>query len=86
MRVCAAGCDASPAPAASDAESRQLAVHLSRWARWARMGATTFLVGFGVGMLPFAALSLVGYSASLLCISVAWRRRRHPYRYARWSV
>jgi hypothetical protein len=51
-----------------------------RWARWARVGASAFLVGVGAATLHFAALSLVGYSASLLCLAVAWHHRRHPYR------
>jgi len=84
-RVCAAGCAARPVPSGPDRAAAELSIRLSRWARWARIGATYFLVGIGAASLHAAALGLFGYAVSVFCLSVAWHRHRHPNRYSRWS-
>jgi hypothetical protein len=84
-RICAAGCDSRLSTPPSENLAMHFSAHVSHWARWARIGATTFLIGVGAATLQLAILGAVGYSASLLCLSVAWHRRRHPYRYSRWS-
>ena len=81
-RVCAPGCDASAVRAAPEivvAAARARATV----ARWARLGATAFVLGSGAAVLHVVLLSTAGYAASLLCLSVAWHRHRHT-RYLRW--
>ena len=84
-RVCAPGCDAPPVLAVPEivvAAARARATV----ARWARMGATAFLLGLGAAVLHAALLSTVGYAASLLCLSAAWHRHRHTRYLSWWSA
>jgi hypothetical protein len=81
-RVCAPGCDA-PAVLAVPEVVVVAARARATVARWARLGATSFLLAIGAAVLHIALLSTVGYVASLICLSAAWRHRRRT-RYLRW--
>jgi hypothetical protein len=55
-------------------------------ARWARAGLTAFLIALGAATLQLALLSLAGYVTSVVCLSVAWRRRRRARYLFRWRA
>ena len=84
-RVCAPGCHAAPVPAPPEilvaAGRARVTV-----ARWARAGLTAFLIALGAATLQLALLSLAGYVTSVVCLSVAWRRRRRARYLFRWRA